>query len=72
MLTEELTIGIYSPTRSIVDAYRLRHHYGIEQAHEALKRWLGQRGNQPSELLAMAKHFPRTEPTVRTTLETLL
>ncbi len=72
VLIDQLTIGIYNPTRSIIDAYRLRHLYGIDQAHEALKRWLRQRGNQPSELLAMTKHFPTTELTIRTTLETLL
>ncbi len=71
-LTEDLSIGIYSPTRSVIDAYRLRHLYGTDQAHEALKRWLRQRGNQPSELLAMTKHFPNAEPIIRTTLEAIL
>jgi len=71
-LTDQLAIGLYNPIRSIIDAYRLAHLYGIDQAHEALKRWLHQRGNQPSELLAMTKDFPTAEPTIRTTLETLL
>lgn len=71
-LSDELSIGIYDPIRSIIDAYRLRHLYGIDQAHEALKRWLPERGNQPSELLRMAKLFPKAEPTLRTALETLL
>jgi len=71
-LTDGLSIGMYDPMRSIIDAYRLRHLYGIDQAHEALKRWLRQRGTQPAALLAMAKHFPKAEPTLRTSLETLL
>lgn len=71
-LTDELSIGIYDPIRSIIDAYRLRHLYGIDQAHEALKRWLRQRGNQPAALLKMGKQFPKAEPTIRTALETLL
>ncbi len=71
-LTDELAIGLYSPARSIIDAYRLRHLYGIEQAHEALKRWLRGKGNQPTELLLTSKHFPAAEPTLRTALEILL
>ncbi len=71
-VTDELAIGIYSATRSILDAYRLRHLYGVEQAHEALKRWLRQPGNQPRELLLMAEHFPEAEPVLRGTLEILL
>lgn len=71
-LTSQLSIGIFDPMRSIIDAYRLRHLYGIDQAHTALKRWLSQRGNQPSTLLKMARNFPKAEPTLRTALETLL
>ena len=72
LLADSLSIGIYSPIRSIIDAYRLRHLYGIDQAHDALKKWLRIRGNQPAELLAMTKDFPTAEPTIRTALETLL
>lgn len=71
-LTEHHTIGIYNPTRSIIDAYRLRHLYGVDQANQALKRWLRIRGNQPADVLRMAKNFPAAEPTIRVTLETLL
>jgi len=67
-----LSIGIYDPMRSIIDAYRLRHLYGIDQAHTALKQWLPRRGNQPSALLKMARHFPKAEATLRIALETLL
>jgi predicted transcriptional regulator of viral defense system len=71
-LTDELAIGIYSPVRSIIDAYRLRHLYGSEQAHEALKRWLRAQANQPAELLTMTKQFPTAAATLRTALEVLL
>jgi predicted transcriptional regulator of viral defense system len=71
-ITEELTIGLYSPTRSIVDAYRLRHIHGVDQAHEALKRWLRLPGNQPIDLLKVAESFPTAVPIIRTTLQTLL
>ncbi len=69
---DDLTIGIYSPTRSIIDVFRLRHLYGQDQAIEALKTWLKQPGSQPSDLLSTAKHFPTAEPAIRSTLEILL
>lgn len=65
------SIGLYSAQRSIIDAVRLRHLDGPDLANEALKRWL-RRGGQPSELLAMARFFPRTLTTLRETLEILL
>lgn len=68
----ELTIGIYNPARSIVDAFRLRHLYGEEQAVEAVRRWLAGRGNQPAELLDTARHFPTAEPSLRRVLQVLL
>ncbi len=71
-LTKDLSIGIYNPARSIIDAYRLRHLYGTDQAHQALKRWLREPSNQPSQLLAMTKHFPTATPIIRTTLQTIL
>jgi hypothetical protein len=64
-------IGIYSAERSIVDAFRLRHLDGADLANEALKRWL-RRGGHPSELLRIAKSFPRTITPLRQTLEILL
>lgn len=68
----KLTIGIYNPARSIVDAFRLRHLYGEDQAVEALRRWLSRRGNQPSEVLDIARHFPTAEPSLRRVLQVLL
>ena len=64
--------GVHRTGSTQIDAYRLRHLYGTDQAHEALKRWLRQPGNQPSELLAMTKHFTNTAPMIRTTLEAIL
>jgi hypothetical protein len=64
-------IGLYSAERSIIDAFRMRHIEGADLANEALKRWL-RRGGQPSELLHMARSFPRTQTVLRETLEILL
>lgn len=64
-------IGLYSPPRSIIDAYRLHHHEGIDLANEALKRWLRQ-GGQPSELLRMARSFPHAQRALQQTLSILL
>lgn len=65
------SIGIYSAERCIVDAFRMRHLEGPDLANEALKRWL-RRGGQPSELLGLARSFPRTQTALRETLEILL
>ena len=64
-------IGLYSAERSIIDAFRMRHLEGADLANEALKRWLRQ-GGQPSELLALARSFPRAQSALRATLEILL
>ncbi len=65
------SIGIYSAERSIIDAFRLRHLEGADLANEALKRWL-RRGGQPSDLLGMARSFPRVLTGLRKTMEILL
>lgn len=67
-----LSIGLYSPERSIVDAYRLRHLEGEELGREALKAWLGRRGSQPSRLLEVAGSFPKALPRLREDLRVLL
>lgn len=67
-----LTIGIYDAPRSIVDAFRLRHLYGEELAVDAVRRWLTRRGNQPAELLDVARRFPTAEPSIRRVLQVLL
>jgi predicted transcriptional regulator of viral defense system len=58
---EELSLGIYSAERSVIDAFRLRHQEGEELAVEALRRWLKRPGTTPAELLAMARRFPKVE-----------
>ncbi|MGV9803410.1 type IV toxin-antitoxin system AbiEi family antitoxin domain-containing protein [Mycobacterium sp. NPDC003449] len=64
-------IGIYSAPRSIIDSYRLHHREGIDLANDALKRWLRQ-GGQPSELLSMARSFPRAQRALQQALAILL
>lgn len=65
-------IGVYDATRSIVDAYRLRHLEGHEMAREALRTWVRRTGSQPSALLQIAQRFPKALPAIRNDLEVLL
>lgn len=67
-----VSIGLYSPERTIVDLFRLRHVWGNDLAHDALKRWLSMRGSSPSTLLEMAARFPHAQPALRAALEILL
>ncbi len=71
-ITDDIAIGIYSPERTLIDAFRLRHEIGAEVANEALKRWIRQPDSTPSELMTMARSFPKAEPGLRTALEILL
>jgi predicted transcriptional regulator of viral defense system len=71
-ITDDIFIGLYSAQRAIVDAFRLQHLIGADTANEALKRWLRKSGSQPSELLKMAKSFPKALPKLRNALEGLL
>lgn len=66
-----VVVPIYSPARSIVDAFRMRGYEGYETATIALRRWLGRRGSHPSELLRIANQLPRAEGPLRTALEIL-
>jgi predicted transcriptional regulator of viral defense system len=66
------TIGIYSPQRCIIDAFRLRHREGTDLATGALRRWLRGPGNHPSALLDLAANFPKSQPALRAALEVLL
>lgn len=73
ILTDDgITIGLYSPERTIVDAFRLRHEIGADIANTALKRWLRWHGNTPATLLELAHSFPTVLPALRSTLEILL
>ena len=71
-LGNNLTIGLFSPERCIVDAFRLRRLEGSELGNEALKRWLSQTGTRPETLLNLAKVFPGVQRPLRTALEILL
>jgi hypothetical protein len=61
VVSAERSIGLYSPERGILDAFRMRHREGTDMANDVLKRWLRQ-GGQPSALLQMAQDFPRRIP----------
>lgn len=67
-----VSIGLYSPERCIVDAFRLRHLEGDEIAVQALRRWLRRPGAAPAALLGLARAFPKAEPALRRALEILL
>ena len=71
-LDDHLRIGLYSPGRCVIDAFRMRGIEGHEQAYEALRRWLKSRGSQPGKLLAIAQHFPRAATPLRRAMDALL
>lgn len=61
----DTTIGIYTPERCIVDAFRLRGTMGYETGRDALRAWLAQ-GGQPAKLARLAQDLPRaTGPLLR-------
>lgn len=64
------TIGIYSPERSIADAFRLRGDNGYELARDALREWL-RRGGKPARLIEIASQLPRAKSPVLQALEIL-
>jgi hypothetical protein len=66
-----LMLGVYSAERSIIDAFRMRHHEGDELGIEAVRRWLGRPGASPAGLLAIATHFPKAEPALLRVLRIL-
>lgn len=65
------TIGVYSPERSIVDAFRLRGTEGYETATEALRTWLRRHDSHPAALLEMANQLPRARGPILRALEYL-
>src|SRR5882724_6527295 len=69
---DDMSIGLYSAERSLVDVIRLRHREGSDVAWEGLRRWLRRKGAKPGSLLAMAKHFHGAELAVRRALEIVL
>jgi predicted transcriptional regulator of viral defense system len=66
-----LTIAVYSPERSICDAYRMRHNEG-GLGREALRTWVQKPSSQPSNLLRVAQSFPKAIGAIRRDLEILL
>jgi hypothetical protein len=67
--TDQL-IGLYSPERSIADAFRLRGEIGYELARNALKEWL-RRGGKPAHLIVFATTLPRAKTPILTALDAL-
>lgn len=66
----DMMIGLYSPERSIADAFRLRGQTGYETARDALKEWL-RRGGKPATLLPYATALPRAKQPLLTALDLL-
>ncbi len=66
----DLEIGIYSPQRCIVDAFRLRGHQGYETGPAALREWLRQ-GGKPAALMEIAHQIPRAAAPLNHALEYL-
>ncbi|MGL5816293.1 MAG: type IV toxin-antitoxin system AbiEi family antitoxin domain-containing protein [Phycicoccus sp.] len=66
----DLEIGIYTPERCIVDAFRLRGHQGYEIGPSALRDWL-RRGGKPSALIEIANQIPRAAGPLNHALEYL-
>lgn len=67
-----LELAIYSAERTIIDCFRVAHLEGSDQANTALRRWVTQRGNQPSMLIDLATAFPKAKPRIHQALEILL
>jgi len=65
-----LSIGIYSPQRCIVDAFRLRGDLGYELGRDSLREWL-RRGGKPSELLEIADKITLAMTPLRHTLQAI-
>lgn len=66
-----LSVGVYNAERCVIDAFRLRHQEGEELGVEALRRWLKRPGATPADLLAMARSFPKVEPSLLQALRIL-
>ena len=64
------TIAIYSPERSIADAFRMRGDQGYELARDALREWL-RRGGKPARLIEIATRLPRARTPILQALDML-
>lgn len=65
-------IGLHSPERCIVDAFRLRHLVGDDVALQSLMRWLRRPDAVPAQLLRLARSFPKADPSLLHALQVLL
>jgi predicted transcriptional regulator of viral defense system len=68
----DIDLWVYSPERTLVDAFRLAYLEGEDQATEALRRWVRWREASPTELLKIADSFPRAAAPIRRALQVLL
>lgn len=66
----DLTIGIYTPERTLAD---LARHPNLDQAElvEGIRRWLRKPGNHPANLLKVARILPGARYRIQTILEIL-
>ncbi|MGN6088938.1 MAG: type IV toxin-antitoxin system AbiEi family antitoxin domain-containing protein [Actinomycetales bacterium] len=71
-LGDEEQIGIFSPERTLVDVFRLRHRVGSDLAYGALREWARLPASSPRALLTVAASFPSALPALRSALEVLL
>lgn len=71
-LGDDISVGLYSAERSIIDVIRLRHTEGSDVAWEALRRWLRRRGSKPATLIKMAARFHGAERAVRSALDVVM
>ncbi|MGH9624398.1 MAG: type IV toxin-antitoxin system AbiEi family antitoxin domain-containing protein [Bryobacteraceae bacterium] len=69
---DDLTLGLYSAERSLIDMVRLRHREGAHIAWEALRRCLRRKGAKPAALIEMARSFHGAENAVHHALEIVL
>ena len=72
LIADGYTLGLYSSQRCIVDAFRMRAQEGTELGVTALKRWLTLPGSQPSDLLALAREFPRAHGPLHEAMDILM
>lgn len=73
---ERVTVGrvsirIYSPEKTIADAFKYRNTFGLDLGIEALKAFLSRRGSRPGKVLEMAK-ICRVAKIIRPYMEALL
>lgn len=69
-LDDEHALGVYDAPRSIIDAFRLRHDFGVDVSIEALRRWL-RGGGRPADLMRLTRAFPSARPAVLAALQVL-